>query len=259
MSKATKAKTATYVYAVVAADADIPEGLEPVGEEPGELGILDHRSLAAVVSDVPVDKPLGRRQDLMSHERVVNAIAENVTVLPMRFGGVVENDQAVIDELLEQNHDYFVWALEQLDGCVQFVLHGRYDQDQLLGGLLQGNAEMAQLSESIRGKDEDATYYDRIKLGEMISNELEKLRVDDAGAAEERISPFAVAVLVKEAGGEDGAVNLSVLVRREQRSDFEQAVDALGDDWGDRVALRLIGPVAPFDFLPEPADDEDGS
>ncbi|MBW0107078.1 GvpL/GvpF family gas vesicle protein [Pseudonocardia sp. KRD291] len=258
MSKGTKTKTATYVYAVVAAGADIPEGLEPVGEEPGELEVLDHRSLAAVVSDVPVDKPLGRRQDLMSHERVVNAIAENMTVLPMRFGGVVANDQAVVDELLEQNHDYFVWALEQLDGCVQFVLHGRYDQDQLLGRILGDNAEMAELSESIRGTQPDATYYERIRLGEMISAEVERQRVADAGSAEERISPFAVAVATKEATGEDGAVNLSVLVRREHRSDFEQAVDALGDEWGDRVALRLIGPVAPFDFLPEPAD-EDGA
>ncbi|RZT86882.1 gas vesicle protein GvpL/GvpF [Pseudonocardia sediminis] len=258
MSKGTKTRTATYVYAVVAADVDIPEGLEPVGEEPGELEVLDHRRLAAVVSDVPVDKPLGRRRDLMAHERVVNAIAEEMTVLPMRFGGVVENDQAVIDELLEENHDYFVWALEQLEGCVQFVLHGRYDQDQLLGAMLQGDAEMAQLSESIRGQDPDATYYDRIKLGERIASELERLRGVDADAAQDRISPFAVAVVVKEAGGEDGAVNLSALVRRDHRSEFEQAVDALGDEWGDRVALRLIGPVAPFDFLPEPVD-EDGS
>ena len=250
--------TATYVYAVVAAGAEIPEGLQPVGENPGELAVLDHRDLAAVVSDVPVDKPLGRREDLLAHERVVNGIAEELTVLPMRFGGVVEDDQAVIDELLEENHDYFVWALEQLDGAVQFVLQGRYDQDELIGGIIGRNEEIARLSESIRGQDEDATYYDRIKLGEMISKEVEQERETDASTAEERLSPFAVAVVVKEATGEDGAVNVSALVRRDHRSEFEQAVDALGDDWGDRVGLRLIGPAAPFDFLPEPPD-EDGS
>ena len=258
MSSSTKEKTGTYVYAVVAAETDIPEGLEPVGEQTGELAVLDHRSLAAVVSDVPVDRPLGRRQDLMAHERVVNAIAEQMTVLPMRFGGVVRDDQAVVDELLETHHDYFVWALEQLEGCVQFVLHGRYDQDLLLGRIVQANSEIAELSGSIRGQDEDATYYERIRLGEMISTELGQERSADAAAAEEKLSQFAVAVLVKEAGGEDGAVNISLLVRRDHRSEFEQAVDALGDEWGDRVSLRLIGPVAPFDFLPEPPD-EDGS
>lgn len=257
MTEQTETRTGTYVYAVVAADAEIPEGLEPVGQQ-GELAVLDHRSLAAVVSDVPVDRPLGRRQDLMAHERVVNAVAEQTTVLPMRFGGVVRDDRVVVDELLEAHHDYFAWALEQLQGCVQFVLHGRYDQDLLLGQILERNNEIAELSASIRGQDEDATYYDRIRLGEMISSELDREREADARAAEERLSPFAVAVAVKEAGGEDGAVNLSLLVRRDHRSEFEQAVDALGDEWGDRVALRLIGPVAPFDFLPE-VPDEDGS
>ena len=25
-------------------------------------------------------------------------------------------------------------------------------------------------------------------------------------------------------------------------------------EWGDRIAIQLIGPVAPFDFLPQPDD-----
>ena len=43
-----------------------------------------------------------------------------------------------------------------------------------------------------------------------------------------------------------GAVHLALLVRRDRLSDFEQAVDSLGDDWDSRVSLRLIGPVAPY-------------
>lgn len=248
----------TYVYGVVAAGADIPTGLQAVGAEGADVALLDHRDLAAVVSDIPVDRPLGRRDDLLAHERVVNAVAERVTVLPMRFGGVVENDQAVVDELLEGHHDFFVAALRALEGCVQFVLDGRYDQDELLTGIVGRNPDIAELSASIRDQDPDATYYERVRLGERIAAELEEQRTADAEAAEERLAPFAQAVTVKEAGGEDGAVNIAFLVPRDRRSDFEQAVDALGDEWGDRVALRLVGPVAPFDFLPQPAESEQG-
>ncbi|MFP5071945.1 GvpL/GvpF family gas vesicle protein [Pseudonocardia nantongensis] len=251
-------ESGTYVYGVVAAGSDIPTGLQAVGAEGTDIALLDHRDLAAVVSDIPVDRPLGRRDDLMAHEQVVNAVAEKVTVLPMRFGGVVENDQAVVDELLEENHDFFVEALRAIEGRVQFVLDGRYDQDELLSGIVGNNSDIAELSESIRGQDPDATYYDRVRLGERIAAELEEQRTADAEDAEERLAPFADAVLVKQAGGEDGAVNISFLVPRDRRSDFEQAVDALGDEWGDRVALRLVGPVAPFDFLPEPAEPEQG-
>lgn len=246
--------TATYVYAVVAADADLPADLEPVGGSSDGIAIVEHGDLAAVVSDVPVDKPLGRRADLLAHERVVNTIAAETTVLPMRFGGVVSDDRAVIDELLAEHHDWFSQALGELDGRVEFVLHGRYDQDVLLGRILEQNSEIAQLSEQVRGMDPDATYYERIRLGEAIAREVEGARAVDATAAEQWLAPYAEAIAAKAVDDEDGAVHLAVLVRRDRRSDFEQAVDSLGDDWDGRVTLRLIGPVAPFDFLPTPVE-----
>lgn len=246
--------TGTYVYAVVSADADLPVDLEPVGGSSDGIAIIEHGDLAAVVSDVPTDKPLGKRADLMAHERVVNTIAAETTVLPMRFGGVVKDDRAVIDELLAEHHDWFSRALDELDGVVEFVLHGRYDQDVLFGRILDQNSEIAQLSEQVRGQDPDATYYERIRLGEAISREVDGARAVDATTAEQWLGPYAEAVVAKEVDGEDGAIHLAVLVRRDKRSDFEQAVDSLGDDWDERVALRLIGPVAPYDFLPTPAE-----
>jgi hypothetical protein len=246
--------TGTYVYAVVSADADLPADMEPVGGSPDGIAIIEHGDLAAVVSDVATDKPLGKRADLMAHERVVNAIAAETTVLPMRFGGVVKDDRAVVDELLAEHHDWFVHALAELDGVVEYVLHGRYDEDVLLSRIIEQNSEIAHLSEQVRGQDPDATYYERIRLGEAISREVDGARAVDATAAEQWLGPYAEAVVTKEVDGEDGAVHLAVLVRRDRLSDFEQAVDSLGDDWDSRVSLRLIGPVAPYDFLPQPAE-----
>ncbi len=248
------AGTGTYVYAVVAAGADVPADLEPVGGSADGVAIIEHGDLAAVVSDVPVDEPLGKRADLMAHERVVNTIAAETTVLPMRFGGVVADDRAVIDELLTEHHDWFTGALAELDGCVEFVLHGRYDQDVLFARILEQNSEIARLSEQIRGLDPDATYYERIRLGEAIAREVEGARAVDATTAEQWLAPYAERVAAKAVEDEDGAVHLGLLVRRDRRSDFEQAVDSLGDEWDSRISLRLIGPVAPYDFLPTPAE-----
>jgi len=246
--------TATYIYAVVGAEVELPEGLAPVGGG-DEVAIIDHGRLGAVVSDLARDRPLGGRDDLIAHERVVNTLARATTVLPMRFGGVVENDTAVVDELLGDHHDYFVWALEQLDGCRQFVLHGRYDQDELVSSILAADAEIRELSDSVRDADPDATYYERIRLGEAISVHVDRIRAADAGFARERLEPFAVAVAPKDPAEEDSALELALLVHRDRLADFEQAVDALGDEWDGRVRLRLIGPVAPYDFLPEPTGE----
>lgn len=243
----------SYVYGIIRAGVRIPEGLTPLphGDDDGELGLVTHEQVAAVVSTVAVDRPLGTRQDLLAHEEVLNAIAQETAVLPMRFGGVVADDDAVADELLAEHADFFVHALEQLDGIVQFLLRGDYDQDAIIGRIVEGDPEIQRLSESIRGVDEDAAYYDRIKLGEAISHAMDQAREDDAAAVLEALERYAEATAVKEPGGENGAVHVAFLVRADHQSDFENAVDDLGDAWAGRVQLRLIGPTAPFDFLPE--------
>ena len=242
----------SYVYGVVAAGARIPEDLEPVpgrGVETG-LGLVTHDRVAAVVSDVPTDRALGTRKDLMAHESVLNAIARETTVLPMRFGAVVADDDAVADELLGPHQDYFVRALEQMDGHTEFRLRGDYQQDIVLAEIVESDPQIARLRDAVAGVDEDAAYYDRIKLGEAISHAFDGLRADDAQAAVDALSGYAVATEVKEAGGENGAVHLAFLIRTDHRSDFERAVDDLGDRWSGRIDLRLIGPTAAFDFLP---------
>lgn len=243
----------SYVYGIVPAGVRIPDGLEPIpyGDEAGQLGLVTEGRLAAVVSDVAADRPLGTRRDLMAHEAVLNAIAQETPVLPMRFGAVVTDDDAVAEELLAPHQDYFVRALEQLEGHVEFRLRGDYDQDAVLTRIVQADPRIQQLREKIAGVDEDASYYDRIRLGEAISQAMDELRKEDAQACVDAISKFAVATEVKEAGGENGAVHLAFLVHRDHRSDFERAVDDLGDAWAGWIELRLIGPTAAFDFLPE--------
>ncbi|GLZ46553.1 gas vesicle protein [Actinomycetospora sp. NBRC 106375] len=243
----------SYIYGIVPAGIRIPDGLDPIphGDDAGQLGLVTEGNLAAVVSDVAADRPLGTRRDLMAHEAVLNAIAQEIPVLPMRFGAVVTDDDAVAEELLAPHQDYFVRALEQLKGHLEFRLRGDYDQDAVLSRIVEADPRIQQMREKIAGVDEDASYYDRIRLGEAISNAMDQFRADDAQACVDALSKFAVATEVKEAGGENGAVHLAFLVRTDNRSDFERAVDDLGDEWSGRVELRLIGPTAAFDFLPE--------
>jgi hypothetical protein len=243
----------SYIYGIVPAGVRIPEGLEPLpaDEEDGQLGLVTEGRLAAVVSDVSTGRALGTRRDLMAHEAVLNGIAQETPVLPMRFGAVVTDDDAVAEELLAPHQDYFVRALEELEGHQEFRLRGDYDQDVILTRILEADPRIQQMREKIAGVDEDASYYDRIRLGEAISQAMDQIRADDAQACVDALSKHAVATEVKEVGGENGAVHIAFLVHTDHRDDFESAVDELGDAWAGRVELRLIGPTAAFDFLPE--------
>jgi Gas vesicle synthesis protein GvpL/GvpF len=66
--------SATYVYGVVSADAALPEELRGLGPS-GRVVLATHGRVGAVVGDVPLDRPLGTRDDLTAHESVVDSVA----------------------------------------------------------------------------------------------------------------------------------------------------------------------------------------
>jgi hypothetical protein len=241
--------SATYVYGLVGADTDLPDGLAGLGPS-RRVSTIAHGRVAAIVSDVPTDRPLGTRDDLLAHEAVVDTVAATVAVLPMRFPAVVE-EEGVVKELLAPHHDHFEAVLGELEGRVQFTLKGRYEQDMVLREVLEGHKEIQGLQDKVRELPEEASYYDRVRLGELVVAALEERRDAEAAQMLERLRPFAVSTMANPPGQPEDLINAAFLVEREHVREFEDAVEDLGRDLIDRVRLRLLGPLAPYDFVPE--------
>jgi hypothetical protein len=244
--------TAVYVYGLARADAELPQDLVGLGPS-GKVSTVVHGDVAAIVSDVPGDRPLGTRDDLIAHETVVDTVAASTAVLPMRFPAVVE-EEGVVEELLAPHHDRFVAALDELEGRVQYTLKGRYEQDVVLREVLTEHPEIAELQAEIRDLPEDATYHQRIRLGELVVGALEERRDDEAEQVVQRLEPYAVSVVVRDPGQPDDVVHAAFLVERERQQEFEDAVEEVGAELHERVRFRLLGPLAPYDFVP--ADEE---
>jgi hypothetical protein len=240
--------TAVYVYGLVGADAQLPEDLTGLGPS-GKVSTLVHGDVAAIIGDVPPDRPLGTRDDLLAHEAVVDTVAVGTAVLPMRFPAVVEED-GVVEELLAPHHDRFVAALSELAGRVQYTLKGRYEQDVVLREVLREHPEVQQLQAEIRDLPEDATYHQRLRLGELVVGDLEERRDAEAEQLVQQLEPFAVGVVVHNPGQPDDVVNAAFLVEQERAQEFEDAVEQQGERLHGRARLRLLGPLAPYDFVP---------
>jgi len=239
----------TYVYGLVKAGTALPEGLAGLGPS-GRVSTIVHGHVAAIVSDVPVDRPLGVRGDLVAHETVLDAVASRAAVVPMRFPAVVEED-SIVEELLAPNEDRFLALLDGLENRVQFTLTGRYEQDAVLHEILEGDPQIAGLREQIRSLPEDATYYLRVRMGELVVEALEDRRDVEAAGIVDRLGPLAVATASNPLAAPEDVVNAAFLVERERLREFEDAVESVGQELAGRVRLRLLGPVAPYDFVDE--------
>ena len=238
-----------YVYGVVPADVEVTDAARGIGDPPASVRLVRHDDIAALVSEISVEGPLGRPEDLVAHEQLLDATVTVAPVLPMRFGAVMASPEAVEDELLAPHQDQFRAALEELDGLAEFVVKGRYDQQALLSEILDEIPEAARLREEIRGTDEDATRPQRIRLGEIINQAVTVRRDADTQYVVEVLEPLCEATVVRDPTHEEDAAHVALLVRMEEQPELERALEELAGEWEGRVNLRLLGPLAPYDFM----------
>lgn len=250
MTTPPEVQTACYVYGVVPASVRLPEQLRGLGST-GRVSLVRAEEIAAVVGEVPLQRPLGTRADLMGHERVLDAlVVAGVTLAPMRFGAVVADEQVVADELLAPHQEHFTELLRDLAGRTQFTLTGRYEEQPVLREVLQEYPEIRELQEDISQLSPGQAYHQQLLLGEMIVGALEQKRQQDGAGVIEALTPYAVDVVVREPGAADGVVNAAFLIADEHRDEFDAAVEECGRRLAGRVRLRLLGPVPAYDFMP---------
>ena len=240
-------RLACYVYGIVPADVEMTPDARGIGDR--DVGIVRHGDIAALVSEVDVAGPLGRPDDLAAHERLLDAAAVEVPVLPVRFGAVLTDAGAVAEELLAAHHDPFRAALEEMEGRVEYLLKARYEQRAVLREILTGNPEAARLREQIREQPEGVTREIRIRLGELINQEIEARRAADTRRIVEVLGPYAVAHSEREPTHHEDAAHVAFLVETEHRGRFEKAVEEIARDGRDRMNVRVLGPLAPYDFV----------
>lgn len=246
---ANESETAFYVYGIVPSDVETDSGARGVGDPPAPVTTVTYERIAALVSEIPRDKPLGRPEDLTAHAGLLDAAAAEVPVLPLRFGAVVSDEDAVVEELLKANEDDFAAALDELEGKAEYVIKARYVEEAVLREILDENEELAQLREQVRGKSEDATRDQRIALGEQIGKAIEAKRATDTQRTVDALERLGVEISPREPTHEEEAVHLACLAETAKQDDLEAAVEELARDWEGRVEVRLLGPLAAYDFV----------
>jgi Gas vesicle synthesis protein GvpL/GvpF len=236
------------VYGITTCGAAVPPGLHGTGHPVGPVALLGHGAIAAIMSHIQADRPLGTPADARAHANVLAVIAEANPVLPMRFGAVMRDGDAIVAGLLRPHHDAFAATLARLDGHEQFTIKGKYIGDVALREVLAAEPETMRLREFLRGRDINVFEQESIRLGELVVRALERKRMADLQTLVDAVTPFAAAIAPRAPSAADGAVDAAFLVRRPQRSGFEQAAEEVARCWRNRIRLRLLGPLVPYDF-----------
>lgn len=240
-------ETGYYVYGVVPARGVGRRALS--GIDAAEVQYVEYADVAAAVAEISLERPPGRRAELMAHSAVIEALSEQGPVVPVQFGSVMADVESVVGDLLTQDHDFYVDLLERLRGVHQFRLQGTYVQDQVLSEVVQQRPDIADLRRRTRDLPEGTMHPALVRLGELVSGAMEVRREEDTDMILEVVEPLVVAARSRRSGGVDALLDVALLVEDARAAEFEAELETLAEALHERVRLSLSGPMAPFDFV----------
>lgn len=236
---------AIYVYGVLPADelGSLPEkGVQGVA-----VRAVQHEDLVALTSELKEDS-LAAAREVRGHWRVLDEASKNATVLPTRFGTVLESDEAVRHQLLAPNRERLTELMRYVAGRVQLNVKGDYDEPTLIASIAQRSPQILALRDKLRALPAEAAYYDRIRLGELVATEVERRREADTQRALDLLGPHAVDSRQEQPPLPQCAYKLAFLVERDQQARFTAAVNQLVAACGEDIEIRYVGPLPPYSF-----------
>ncbi|MGW2231623.1 GvpL/GvpF family gas vesicle protein [Streptomyces formicae] len=240
----------TYIYGIAGSKHPaLPEGMGGIGEPARPVRVLSHGELAAIVSDAPEDlKP--KRRDLLAHQNVLSEAGAAGAVLPMRFGSLAPDDDAVV-AVLGERADHYEERLKTLDGKVEYNVKAAHNEQAVLHQVLAENPDLRAMVEANQ-RQGGGSYEEKLQLGEMITNAVRAREASDGIEVRRALEPVAEAV----GAGPEGTgwlANLSFLVVRKSADGFLAAVEELRAR-EPHLDLRVHGPLPPYSFVdPGPA------
>lgn len=238
-----------YLYALMRADDLRSSDALAAGEHAPPIELIVHGRVAALVSPVEGEPIRLRRAAVTAHTEVLQRAFEHGPVLPMRFGTVVRDAEALKDELLALRGEEMRTQLDQLAGKAEFRLKVSYREESILQSILAQDVSLKRLAEEVRGLPEAASHFQRVGLGERIGLAMQARRDDDVQQLLSELQPLAVAVEVGALQQPAMVLNASFLVAQEARDRFDATIDRLAFERAELMEFNLIGPLPAHSFV----------
>ncbi|MCX7018507.1 MAG: GvpL/GvpF family gas vesicle protein [bacterium] len=214
----------------------------------GHVYSIAHGDVAAVVSDLMNGKLRPERRNIAAHRDVMAMLMRESTVLPMSFGIVADNRQAVIG-ILSNNRDVFISQLRRVAGKVEMGLRVTWDVPNIFEYFVMTQHELRAARDQIMGLRGELTQEQKIELGRLFDRLLNDEREAHTEQVEAVLTQCCDEIKHGRHRNEQEIMNLSCLVRNDKQGDFENAVLIAAGLFDNNYAFDYNGPWAPHNFV----------
>jgi hypothetical protein len=219
-----------------------------IGENP--VYTIDYKDIAAVASTIPFKQMESNLNDIVAHQRVVEAARLANTVLPVRFGVILKNEEG-IKKLLASSYKDYRAKLSHFSGKDELGVKVLLDKSSLkkIKEQAEQSEEIRKMKQEISSAKPGTSYFLKLRLQDAVKNET-LLKIDRiVGEINNSLAEAAVdrRHLKNDVG--EIVLNAAYLVAKSKVEDFDAKVKELRERFEkEGMTLHRSGPWAPYSF-----------
>lgn len=238
-----------YIYAIIEEEKE--EEFGPIGMDGAPVSTVNFKDLGAVASVSEVIEYPMSRENLITHQKVLEKVMERFTVLPVRFCTIAEHEEDIEEKVLKARYREFKSLLGEMRDKIELGVRAVWaDMEKIFMEIVEESKPIKRLKEQIlRETSEQRAYAGKIKIGEMVKAALEEKKEKEAKELLAVLKPLSVDFRENEVYGDRNIANFAFLVEKAREKRFDEKIRELAKTYEPGKEIKYVGPVPPCNFV----------
>ncbi|MBI5590040.1 MAG: GvpL/GvpF family gas vesicle protein [Deltaproteobacteria bacterium] len=238
-----------YVYAIIATDEDKQFGPIGIGGRNDAVFTQCYQDVGAVVSSSPVIQYPVSRANTLAHQRILERVMVEHSLLPVRFGTIADDVDQIRDKVLIARYAEIRDRLTYVSDKTELGLKVLWtDMSGLFQEIVNENKEIRRIRDRLAEK-KGAAQRDQVRLGEMVKKALDHKRKKMEKNILSLLLPLSVDHRKNPVFGDQMITNSAFLIFRHQEAEFDRAVNDVAEAHMTQLKFKYVGPVPPCNFV----------
>jgi len=269
-SKALDKEEGRYIYCIIgdseerkfvsSAIDSRTDAVYPVREKfsNGASGVysISYQDIAVVISASLIKKYSISRENTMAHQKVLEKLMEDFTVLPVRFGTVasgkdgVSSERRIREEVLKARYEELKDLLIKMDNKIELGLKALWtDMKVIFQEIVDENSQIKKLRQRLNLEPITQPFGGKASLGEMVKDALERKKAKEEKDILDVLKKTCVDWRSNKVFGDNMITNSAFLVEKSKVEEFDKLVDKLATTYNERIKFKYVGPIPPISFV----------
>jgi len=217
-----------------------------------QIYTISYQDISAVVSDSEVIDYAHMLKDavakqLLRHQRTIEGIMPEHTIIPMRLGTYAQ-DETEIRDILTKGYRIIKDIFGKVSGKIEIDVACTWSDFTSILKQVGEEKEIKEFKESLLSNLKGVTVDDQMKIGVMVKKALDQKRENYAFQIQAVLKTASCNFRAHELMDDKMVANFAFLIEKTKGEDFNGKIEELDAGFAQRLNFRSVGPLPPYSF-----------